>query len=224
MSELTSKANSLKGIRCSLPEVSEPKMSPQELVAFERDIATTFDDAKIRAPVHLYSNNEEKMVEVFKRISDKDWVLCTWRSHYQCLLKGVDPKLLKEEIMKGKSIALNFKEQKVLSSAIVTGVLPISVGLGKAIKMRGSDEKVFCFVGDMTSMTGSFLECFNYCKNHNLPVYWVIEDNNKSVCTDTRKTWNTDLLEMEKNSDEHIIYYYYSSMYPHAGAGKRVQF
>lgn len=214
----------MKEIRCSLPAVSKPKMSAEELVAFETDIASVFDDAKIRAPVHLYSGNEEQMIEVFKRISDKDWVLCTWRSHYQCLLKGVEPKLLKEEIINGKSIALNFKKQKVLSSAIVTGVLPISVGLGKAIKMRGSDEKVFCFVGDMTSMTGSFLECFNYCKNHNLPVYWVIEDNNKSVCTDTRKTWNTDLLEMEKNQDEHIIYYYYSSVYPHAGAGKRVQF
>ena len=90
-------------------------------------------------------------------------------------------KIKRREIVAGKSIALNFKDQKIISSAIVTGVLPISVGLGKSIKMRGGDEKVFCFVGDMTSMTGAFLECFNYCKNHNLPVYWVIEDNNREV-------------------------------------------
>ena len=211
-------------VRCSLPAVNEPKYSVEELIEFENDIAATFDDAKIKAPIHLYSNNEAQIREVFRRISDKDWVLCTWRSHYQCLLKGVEPTKLKEEIVAGKSIALNFKDQKIISSAIVTGVLPISVGLGKSTKMRGGDEKVFCFVGDMTSMTGAFLECFNYCKNHNLPVYWVIEDNNKSVCTNTRETWATDKLEMEKIDDPHIIYYYYSSKYPHAGAGKRVQF
>ena len=34
---------------------------------------------------------KRKIIEVFKKIKTKDWVFCSWRSHYQCLLKGVPP-------------------------------------------------------------------------------------------------------------------------------------
>ena len=57
-----------------------------DLTAFEDRVADAFNDAKIPAPVHLYSNNEQKMIEVFREINENDWVFCSWRSHYQCLL------------------------------------------------------------------------------------------------------------------------------------------
>jgi pyruvate dehydrogenase E1 component alpha subunit len=52
---------------------------------------------------------------------------------------------------------------------------------------------------------------------------YIIEDNGKSVCTETRKTWNTDELFFAKETRK-IIYYQYETKYPHAGAGKRIQF
>jgi hypothetical protein len=55
-------------------------------------------------------------------------------------------------------------------------------------------------------------------------VHWIIEDNGKSVCTDTRQTWNTSALTYENSSDPRITFYKYQSHYPHAGAGVRVQF
>ena len=40
-----------------------------------------------------------KKKKIQKFINNKnDWVFCSWRSHYQCLLKGVPPKKLKKEI------------------------------------------------------------------------------------------------------------------------------
>ena len=51
------------------------------LVAFEDEVAESFNAAKIRAPIHLYSGNEEQMIEIFKEIYDHDWVFCSWRSH-----------------------------------------------------------------------------------------------------------------------------------------------
>ena len=95
-------------------------MTKERLIAFEEDIAKEFNDAKIKAPVHLYSGNEEEMINIFKGINPEDWVLCTWRSHYQCLLKGVPPEKVKSEIMSGKSISLCFPEYNIFSSAIVT--------------------------------------------------------------------------------------------------------
>ena len=41
----------------------------------------------------------------------------------------------------------------------------------------------------MTSESGIAHECIKYAINYNLPIQFVIEDNNLSVCTDTLKTW-----------------------------------
>jgi len=200
------------------------KYTEKELLDFEEDIAKEFNSGKIKAPVHLYNGNESSIIEIFGEIKEQDWVLCTWRSHYQCLLKGVPSDQVKQSIMEGKSIALCFPDYKVFSSAIVTGILPIAVGLGIAAKRSNSNEKIHCFVGDMTSETGSFEECYKYVKNHDLPVRFIIEDNSKSVCTDTKKTWNSIRLTYEGVYNKHIYYYKYQTKWPHAGAGQRVQF
>ena len=71
-------------------------MNKQDLILFEKEIASLFNDGKIRAPVHLYKGNENKIIKVFKNIKKNDWVFCSWRSHYQCLLKGVYPKEIKK--------------------------------------------------------------------------------------------------------------------------------
>jgi len=200
------------------------KLTAPDLIAFEEEIAALFNQGKIRAPVHLYFGNEEQILRVFENIRAEDWVLCSWRSHYQCLLKGVPRERLKEEIAAGRSISLCFPEQRVLSSAIVTGVVPIAVGIGMAIKRRGGTEKVWCFMGEMTSETGIAHECIKYVTNHQLPVHFVVEDNAKSVCTDTREVWKQQKLTYEETTHPRVSYYRYQSKYPHAGAGVRVQF
>ena len=126
-------------------------MNVKELIAFEDTVAEYFNAAKIRAPVHLYSNNEKHLIDIFKGIRSQDWVFCSWRSHYQCLLKGVPADLVMQRIVEGKSIALCFPEYNVYSSAIVGGVLPISVGTAVSIKRRKKDAKVFCFLVVMSS-------------------------------------------------------------------------
>lgn len=200
-------------------------MTAAELIAFEEDIAAEFNAAKIRSPIHLYFGNEEAMIGVFRRIRPQDWVLCSWRSHYQCLLKGVPPVQLKAEIMAGRSISLCFPEHRVFSSAIVGGVVPIAAGIALGIRRSGEDSRVYCFMGEMTAETGIAHESVKYCRNHGLPVTWVIEDNGKSVCTETRKTWALEQhwWELEKGAPD-LISYQYESKYPHAGAGARVQF
>lgn len=201
-----------------------PVLTPADLIAFEDDIAAEFNAGKIRAPVHLYSGNEEPMIEIFKKIRPEDWVLCSWRSHYQCLLKGVPAAQVKSEIMAGRSISLCFPEYCVLSSAIVTGVIPIAVGIALSIKRKKQSNMVYCFMGDMTSETGSAHECIKYAENHDLPLHFVVEDNGKSVCTDTRATWNMNKLTYEGVRNHRITHYKYETKYPHAGAGQRVQF
>ncbi len=194
------------------------------LIKFEEEIANLFNSGKIKAPIHLYYGNEVELIKIFKKIKNKDWVFCSWRSHYQCLLKGVPPKDVKKEIVSGKSISLCFPKYNIYSSAIVGGVIPIALGVAFGIKKKNSNEMVYCFVGDMTSETGIMHESLKYAMNFNLPIKFVIEDNNLSVCTNTRKTWNLKRLTNQNKSNKFILYYKYKSKYPHAGAGKRVQF
>ena len=200
-------------------------MNKRDLILFEEEIATLFNSGKIRAPVHLYKGNEEKIINVFRNIKKNDWVFCSWRSHYQCLLKGVPAKKVKEEILAGRSISLCFPKYKIFSSALVGGALPIAVGTAMSIKYKKEkDSKVYCFIGEMTAETGIAHECIKYSRNFKLPIHFIVEDNEKSVCTDTREAWNQKKLSFENINDEYVTYYKYKTTYPHAGAGIRVQF
>ena len=198
-------------------------LTKEQLVDFETDIANCFNTAMIKAPVHLYDGNEEQMINIFKNVEPEDWIFCSWRSHYQCLLKGVPQEQLKQDILDGKSITLCYPEYNVYSSAIVTGNIPIATGVALDIKRKGGTNHVWCFVGDMTSETGTFFENWKYAVNHDLPITYVIENNGKSVCTETGKVWNTNELYFAKETRK-IIYYEYQTKYPHAGAGQRIQF
>ena len=199
-------------------------MNKTKLVNFETKIANLFNKAKIRAPIHLYSNNEDDLIKIFKRIKKNDWVFCSWRSHYQCLLKGVPEKKVEKEILDGKSISLCFPDYRIYSSAIVGGILPIATGVAMANKLKKKKSKVFCFLGEMTAETGIMHECLKFSMNKNLPIHFIIEDNGKSVCTDTRKAWSQKKLSFENKKNKFVTYYKYKLKYPHAGAGKRVQF
>jgi TPP-dependent pyruvate/acetoin dehydrogenase alpha subunit len=195
-----------------------------ELIAFEDEVAAVFNAGRIRAPVHLYSGNEAQMIEVFKDVGARDWLFCSWRSHYQCLLKGVPREQVMAEILAGHSISLCFPEHRIYSSAIVGGVLPIAVGTAMAIARSGEDARVHCFMGEMTAETGIAHEAIKYSRNHRLPIRFIVEDNGKSVCTDTRSAWRQPTLSFEGVRDDYVHYYRYETRYPHAGAGVRVQF
>lgn len=193
-------------------------MTPEDLLAFEEDIAREFEAAKIAAPVHLAGGNETQLIELFKDIKEEDYICCSWRSHYHALLKGVPPSELKAAIMAGRSIALCFPEYRMISSAIVGGICPIAMGIAWALKRQGQPGKVWCFIGDMTATSGIFAETARYAMQHALPIQFVIEDNGMSVCTPTRQVWGTE------PPIPVLTGYAYNLTRPHVGINKWVAF
>jgi TPP-dependent pyruvate/acetoin dehydrogenase alpha subunit len=198
--------------------------SKDELINFEDEVAEIFNAGKIKAPVHLYFGNEEQIIEIFKEVNEKDWVFCSWRSHYQALLKGVPREKVLQNILDGKSIAQCFPDHNFYSSAIVGGIVPISVGVAQSLTLKNEKSHVWCFIGDMTSEIGVTNSAIKYALNFDLPITFVIEDNSVSVCTDTRETWGLKKLSWQGSNEKHVRFYSYKSKYPHAGAGVRVQF
>lgn len=192
-------------------------LTAADLIAFEAEIAEVFNASKIRAPVHLTGGCEEQLIGIFRTVKPQDWVCGTWRSHYHCLLKGVPRETLKADIIAGRSITLCYPEQRVITSAIVGGVIPIALGLAASIKLGGGPERVHVFVGDMTERTGIFHECLQYATGHALPIRFVVEDNGLSVCTATADVWG-------REQATEVVRYSYKLPWPHAGAGRRVEF
>lgn len=206
-------------------------MTKEELIKFEEEIGALFNAAKIRAPIHLYANNEENIMKVFEKIDSKnDWVCCTWRNHYQALLKGVPPELLREKIIQGKSMIMNLPEYKFICSSIVGGIPSIAVGIALAAKLKGSGEHVWCWTGDMSAETGAWSEAYRYAVAQELPITFIVEDNELSVLTPTKEVWGENKWylpsqDLSYYESPHLIYYKYKNeIYPHAGAGIRVQF
>jgi TPP-dependent pyruvate/acetoin dehydrogenase alpha subunit len=192
---------------------------PQDLIDFENLIVNQWEAGKIRGPIHLSSGNEEELIQIFKKISNDDWVFSTWRSHYHALLKGINPKWLENEILKGKSITICKTDEKFYSSAIVGGTLSIALGVAMGIKQSKSNEKVWCFIGDMSFESGIFYEVHKYARNFDLPLYFVVEDNGVSTYTPTEATWNK-----KRDIPSDVIHYTYKSKYPHYGSGKWIVF
>lgn len=202
----------------------------EELIDFETEIGERFNNREIRAPIHLYHGNEDQIMQVFNAIDVKnDWVCCTWRNHYQALLKGVPKDLLRSEILAGRSMVLNLPEYKFVCSSIVGGIPSIATGLALAAKLRNTGEHVWCWTGDMSAETGAWHEAYKYSVNHHLPITFVVEDNGLSVETPTAEIWGRTVPYYAKDADwyqdTNLIYYRYrNTRYPHAGAGVRVQF
>ncbi len=188
------------------------------LISFEESIAAAFNNAEIRAPIHLSGGNEEFLINIFKDFKKGDYCFSTWRNHYHALLAGIPPEEVRRQIMAGRSMTVCSPEYRFFASAIVAGCCSIALGVAWEIKRRGGDEKVWIFIGDMGAQTGIALECFNYGKIHDLPLVWVLENNGKSVCTRTKDVW-PEYVGIEPD-----YYYEWELHWPHSGAGKRIEF
>lgn len=203
-----------------LTPVKEVNLTSQDLLDFEIKIKEQYEGGNIKAPIHLSKGNEEQLIEIFKYVHPEDWVFSSWRNHYHALLHGYPQDKLFDWIVSGGSMSTNSSDHRFYSSAIVGGILPIALGAAQALKLKQSPRRVWCFIGDMTFETGTFYEVHKYATNFNLPLQFVVEDNNMSTNTPTDLTWNG----VKRSVPEDVIYYSYKREYPHHGTGSWILF
>ncbi len=191
----------------------------KRLKKFELLVKEKYEKGLIRAPIHLSGGNEKPLIKIFKKIKRSDWVISNWRSHYHAILHGIPEKEILKEIIKGKSMSLNFKKYKFISSSIVAGGIPIALGIALGIKRNKKKNKVHVFIGDMTFETGVFHESYKYAKNFKLPINFIVEDNNLSTNTPTKYAWRK-----KSKIFKGIKYYKYKREFPHHGTGNWILF
>lgn len=160
---------------------------------FEENLAEIYSKQLIRCPVHLAIGHEASAVGVCRNLNSEDKILSYHRSHHHFLARGCSPESLLYELLGsekgcsgGRGGSVHLSDQKngfVGSSAIISGILPVSTGIAHGLKIQNKNGIVVSFCGDATIEEGVFFESLNIAKLWKLPLLIVIEDNNLSCYT-----------------------------------------
>mgnify|MGYP003650932707 FL=1 len=186
----------------------------EELIAFEDRIGDLYLDNKLPFLFHLSGGNEDELIKIFKDIKEGDYVISNHRSHYHALLHGIPPETVEQRILDGRSMFIYDRERNFFCSAIIGGTPAIAAGIAWALKRKGSDKKVWCFIGDGTEDSGHTYEAVRYVDGFDLPCKFIIENNNRSVESTNEERWGKT-AEYQWNSSS-VIKYHYDITYPHA--------
>lgn len=154
---------------------------------FEEKCYELYQAAKIRGFMHLYDGEEAISVGIISCLEPDDSIVATYREHGQALAKGVPMTTCMAEMYgklegcargRGGSMHIFDAEHRFYGgNAIVAGGLPIAVGLALADKMLNRSHVTVCFFGDGALQEGEFHESMNLAKIWNLPVLFVVENN-----------------------------------------------
>ena len=185
----------------------------EELIAFEKKIGDLYLDSELPFLFHLSGGNEEQLIKIFEDIDEEDYVISSHRNHYHALLHGIPPETVEDRIKNGRSMFIYDRERNFFLSAIIGGTPAIAAGIAWALKKKGSNQKVWCFVGDGTEDNGHLFEAVRYVDGWDLPCTFVIENNNRSCEATNSDRWGKKGdINWDSNS---VIKYYYECTYPH---------
>ncbi len=87
-------------------------------------------------------------------------------------------------------------------------------------------ERVYVFVGDMAAEMGCFNEAVKYAMGQQLPITFIVEDNELGCETPTKEAWGckTRRDKYKKFGSVEIYHYQYVRHYPHCGTGDWLTF
>lgn len=160
---------------------------------YEEKTAEMYQMGEIGGFCHLYIGQEAVAIGAIAPLRDEDYVITAYRDHVHGLVRGMDPGAIMAELFgridgssKGKGGSMHLFDREVNfmgGHAIVGGHLPIAVGIGYAIRYRDSDAVCICFLGDSVANIGAFNESLNMTALLQLPVVFVIENNQYGMGT-----------------------------------------
>jgi pyruvate dehydrogenase E1 component alpha subunit len=160
---------------------------------FQLKIEANYLENEMKTPIHLYIGQEAIAVAVCANLKKEDYISSNHRSHGHYLAKGGNLKALIAELYckatgcsKGHGGSMHLVDTSVGhygSSSIVGGGIPIATGLGLAIKMKKKPLVSVVFFSDGAADEGVLYESINFAVLKKLPVIFVLENNQYSVCS-----------------------------------------
>lgn len=179
--------------------------------AFEEKAEELYILGKIHGTMHLSIGMEASAVGAVAALDPKDLILSTHRGHGHCIAKGADLNRMMAEFIgketgycRGRGGSMHIADIEggnLGANGVVAGGVPIAVGVGLSLKMRGSDQVILCFFGDGAANMGPFHESMNMAAIWKLPVVYVCENNQYAMSYSVRKAF-----AIERISDRAAAY------------------
>jgi pyruvate dehydrogenase E1 component alpha subunit len=175
---------------------------------FEEAVYNVYSRGIMPGLAHLYTGMEAVAVGVCAALTRKDNITSTHRGHGHLLAKGGDPKRMFAELLgkatgynKGKGGSMHIADLSLGilgANGIVAGGLGIATGAALSAKLKGEDRISVAFFGDGALNEGLFYEAANMASLWNLPVVYVMENNQYGEYTPcSRATAGTSLARAE---------------------------
>jgi pyruvate dehydrogenase E1 component alpha subunit len=195
---------------------AKPNISAQELIQyyedmllirrFEEKAGQLYGMGLIGGFCHLYIGQEAVVVGLEAAAEEGDKRLTSYRDHGHMLAAGMDPNGVMAELTgridgyskgKGGSMHMFSKEKHFYGGhGIVGAQVPIGAGLAFADKYLENNRVTFTYFGDGAANQGQVYETFNMAALWDLPVIFVVENNQYAMGTAQKRSTSTPDLHL----------------------------
>jgi pyruvate dehydrogenase E1 component alpha subunit len=160
---------------------------------FEDRSLRVYQQGKIGGFLHLYNGQEAVAVGTCSLLGPDDHVITAYRDHGHALAVGMSMNECMAELMgkatgcsKGKGGSMHFfaPDKRFWGGhGIVGGQTPLGLGIAYALKYQGKKGACLTFLGDGAVNQGAFHEALNMASLWDVPVVFIIENNQYSMGT-----------------------------------------
>ena len=165
---------------------------------FEEKAGQLYGMGLIGGFCHLYIGQEAVVVGLEATTKEGDRRITTYRDHGHMLACGMDPKGVMAELTgredgysqgKGGSMHMFSRDRHFYGGHGIVGAnVPLGAGLAFADKYNGNDNVTFTYFGDGAANQGQVYETFNMAALWELPVIFVIENNQYAMGTSQKRS------------------------------------
>ncbi|MHC4594626.1 MAG: thiamine pyrophosphate-dependent dehydrogenase E1 component subunit alpha [Planctomycetota bacterium] len=158
---------------------------------FETECIKLYRQGLIIGYFHPYLGEEAIATGVCAALRRDDYVVSTHRGHGHCIARGSELKKMVAEVLgrqagycSGRGGSMHIADVgtgNIGANGIVGGGIPIGVGAGLGIRIRGGDQVVVIFFSDGACNNGVFAESLNLAAIWDLPVIFLLENNHYAV-------------------------------------------
>ncbi|WP_112873959.1 pyruvate dehydrogenase (acetyl-transferring) E1 component subunit alpha [Paracoccus endophyticus] len=193
---------------------AQPNVSRDELLKLYRDmlLIRRFEEKAgqlygmglIGGFCHLYIGQEAVVVGLEAAAEEGDKRITSYRDHGHMLACGMEARGVMAELTgreggysrgKGGSMHMFSKERHFYGGhGIVGAQVPLGAGLAFADKYLGNGRVTFTYFGDGASNQGQVYETYNMAELWDLPVIFVIENNQYAMGTSMKRSTKSTTL------------------------------
>ena len=201
-------------VRKPAAKQNKPNVSKDELLQYYRDmlLIRRFEEKAgqlygmglIGGFCHLYIGQEAVVVGMEAATKEGDKRITSYRDHGHMLACGMEARGVMAELTgriggyskgKGGSMHMFSREKHFYGGhGIVAAQVPLGAGLAFADKYLGNDNVTFAYFGDGASNQGQVYETYNMAELWELPVIFVIENNQYAMGTSMKRSTKSTTL------------------------------